>query len=189
MGGREGLIDTVVKNSETGYIQRILVKSMEDIMVKYDGTVRNSLGEVIHFLYGEDGMGSVWIETRKLDSLKTKKSTFEALMAAQKNATLFFNILLRSALASKKSLVAPGEMIGCIFAQSIGQPAIQITLNTVHHAGVSAKNVTFGGDEEAGSDGSELYDDEEEGFDKYRWEEDEEDETQAFPDEGTRKKD
>ena len=48
MGGREGLIDTAVKTAETGYIQRRLVKSMEDIMVKYDGTIRNSLGEVRH---------------------------------------------------------------------------------------------------------------------------------------------
>ncbi|PHT50053.1 hypothetical protein CQW23_09800 [Capsicum baccatum] len=47
IGGREGLIDTVVKNFEIGYLQRLLVKSMEDIMVKYDGTVRNSLGDVI----------------------------------------------------------------------------------------------------------------------------------------------
>ncbi|MBA0653394.1 hypothetical protein Goklo_020575, partial [Gossypium klotzschianum] len=70
MGGREGLIDTAVKTSETGYIQRRLVKAMEDIMVKYDGTVRNSLGDVIQFLYGEDGMDAVWIESQKLDSLK-----------------------------------------------------------------------------------------------------------------------
>ncbi|GJU74597.1 RNA polymerase II largest subunit [Tanacetum coccineum] len=47
MGGREGLIDTAVKTSETGYIQRRLVKAMEDIMVKYDGTVRNSLRDLI----------------------------------------------------------------------------------------------------------------------------------------------
>jgi DNA-directed RNA polymerase II subunit RPB1 len=46
MGGREGLIDTAVKTSETGYIQRRLVKAMEDVMVKYDGTIRNSLGEL-----------------------------------------------------------------------------------------------------------------------------------------------
>ncbi|PHT94271.1 hypothetical protein T459_02153 [Capsicum annuum] len=77
MGGREGLIDTAVKTSEIGYIQRLLVKSMEDIMVKYDGTVRNLLGDVIQFLYGEDGMDSVWIETWKFDSLKAKKSIFD----------------------------------------------------------------------------------------------------------------
>ncbi|KAG8042883.1 hypothetical protein GUJ93_ZPchr0317g33743 [Zizania palustris] len=77
MGGREGLIDTAVKTSETGYIQRRLVKAMEDIMVKYDGTVRNSLGDVIQFLYGEDGMDAVWIESQKLDSLKMKKGEFD----------------------------------------------------------------------------------------------------------------
>ena len=36
MGGREGLIDTAVKTSETGYIQRRLMKALEDVMVKYD---------------------------------------------------------------------------------------------------------------------------------------------------------
>ena len=36
MGGREGLIDTAVKTAETGYIQRRLVKALEDVMVKYD---------------------------------------------------------------------------------------------------------------------------------------------------------
>ena len=41
MGGREGVIDTAVKTSETGYIQRKLVKSMEDLHIAYDGTVRN----------------------------------------------------------------------------------------------------------------------------------------------------
>lgn len=42
MGGRIGLIDTAVKTAETGYTQRRLVKAMEDLMVRYDGTVRNS---------------------------------------------------------------------------------------------------------------------------------------------------
>jgi DNA-directed RNA polymerase II subunit RPB1 len=47
MGGREGLIDTAVKTAETGYIQRRLIKALEDIMVKYDGTVRTSKEQVI----------------------------------------------------------------------------------------------------------------------------------------------
>lgn len=46
-------------------------------MIKYDGTVRNSLGDVIQFLYGEDGMDAVWTESQKLDSLKMKKKEFE----------------------------------------------------------------------------------------------------------------
>ena len=56
MGGREGLVDTAVKTAETGYIQRRLVKAMEDVMVQYDASVRNALGEIIQFVYGEDGM-------------------------------------------------------------------------------------------------------------------------------------
>jgi DNA-directed RNA polymerase II subunit RPB1 len=39
MGGREGLIDTACKTAETGYIQRRLVKSMESVMVHYDGGI------------------------------------------------------------------------------------------------------------------------------------------------------
>ena len=49
MGGREGLIDTTVKTSGMGYIQKQFVKFMEDIMAKYEGIVRNSLGNVIQF--------------------------------------------------------------------------------------------------------------------------------------------
>jgi len=47
MGGREGLIDTAVKTSETGYIQRRLIKALEDIMVRYDSTVRDCSGNII----------------------------------------------------------------------------------------------------------------------------------------------
>ena len=42
MGGREGLVDTAVKTAETGYMQRRLMKALEDISVQYDGTVRRS---------------------------------------------------------------------------------------------------------------------------------------------------
>mmetsp|Transcript_19250 Transcript_19250/g.32795 ORF Transcript_19250/g.32795 Transcript_19250/m.32795 type:complete len:564 (+) Transcript_19250:248-1939(+) len=44
----------------------------------------------------------------------------------------------------ESSLVHPGEMVGCIGAQSIGEPATQMTLNTFHSAGVGTKNVTLG---------------------------------------------
>lgn len=88
---------------------------------------------------------------------------------AQDNASLLFKILLRSTLSTRRvleeyklseqafkwvvgeiesqfqrALVAPGEMVGTIAAQSIGEPATQMTLNTFHYAGVSSKNVTLG---------------------------------------------
>nr|GFB84971.1 DNA-directed RNA polymerase II subunit 1 [Tanacetum cinerariifolium] len=94
---------------------------------------------------------------------------------AQRNATFLFNIHLHSTFASKRvlgeykltrdafewvigeiesrflqSLVAPGEMIGCVAAQSIGEPTTQMTLNTFHYAGPhisktkdQAKNVQY----------------------------------------------
>ena len=56
VGGREGLIDTAVKTSTTGYIQRRLVKSLESIHVDTDKTVRDSQNRILQFIYGEDGM-------------------------------------------------------------------------------------------------------------------------------------
>ena len=56
MSGREGLVDTAVKTSRSGYLQRCLIKHMEDLMITYDQTVRDSDGSVIQFQYGEDGI-------------------------------------------------------------------------------------------------------------------------------------
>ena len=88
---------------------------------------------------------------------------------AQNNATSLYAILIRSMLSSKrvvkeyrldttalnwvlqevkarfhKAKINPGEATGVLAAQSIGEPATQMTLNTFHYAGVSAKNVTLG---------------------------------------------
>ncbi|CUM65511.1 DNA-directed RNA polymerase II subunit RPB1 [Priceomyces carsonii] len=281
MAGREGLIDTAVKTAETGYIQRRIIKALEDIMVHYDGTTRNSLGDIIQFIYGEDGIDGTQVEKQSVDTIPGSDATFvrryridvldpvnsirESLLEsgkeikgdvklqkvldseyeqllkdrkylrdvcfpngdfnwplpvnlrriiqnaqqifhsgrskasdlrldeivngvkdlctkllvirgdtplmkeAQENATLLFQCLLRSRLAARrvveefrlsrtsfewvlgeietqfqKSIVHPGEMVGIIAAQSIGEPATQMTLNTFHYAGVSSKNVTLG---------------------------------------------
>ncbi|KAL2311876.1 DNA-directed RNA polymerase II subunit rpb1 [Schizosaccharomyces pombe] len=277
MAGREGLIDTAVKTAETGYIQRRLVKAMEDVMVRYDGTVRNAMGDIIQFAYGEDGLDATLVEYQVFDSLRLSTKQFEKkyridlmedrslslymensiendssvqdlldeeytqlvadrellckfifpkgdarwplpvnvqriiqnalqifhleakkptdllpsdiinglneLIAkltifrgsdritrdVQNNATLLFQILLRSKFAVKRvimeyrlnkvafewimgevearfqqAVVSPGEMVGTLAAQSIGEPATQMTLNTFHYAGVSSKNVTLG---------------------------------------------
>jgi len=291
MGGREGLIDTACKTAETGYIQRRLVKAMETVMARYDGTLRTSVGNVVQFLYGEDGMDAVWIERQSFDlltmtkadidkkfkldptdpdfdkdsqglaflepaiadecrhdsevhqllekeveTLKEDQAVLRIVMAnresgresdpssyapgnvrrvifnairqfrvdksqpsdmhpkdvarkvkalldrlvvvsgndnlsieAQDNATTLYRILIRSSLSIKRVLmeyrfseaaldwvigeietrfhqakVNPGEMAGVLAAQSIGEPATQMTLNTFHYAGVSAKNVTLG---------------------------------------------
>ncbi|EFO93786.1 hypothetical protein CRE_12654 [Caenorhabditis remanei] len=64
MGGREGLVDTAVKTAETGYMQRRLVKCLEDLCASYDGTVRSSVGDVIEFVFGEDGLDPAMMEAK-----------------------------------------------------------------------------------------------------------------------------
>jgi DNA-directed RNA polymerase beta' subunit len=66
MSGREGLIDTAVKTADTGYIQRQLVKAMEDLTTQYDGTVRDSRMNILQFQYGEDGINATKIESVNL---------------------------------------------------------------------------------------------------------------------------
>ena len=66
MGGRIGLIDTAVKTSQTGYIQRRLIKGLEDLKVEYDMTVRNNMGKIIQFEYGDDGFDSTRIENQTI---------------------------------------------------------------------------------------------------------------------------
>ena len=269
MGGREGLIDTAVKTSETGYIQRKLVKSMEDLRVEYDFSVRNSSGCIIQFTYGDDGMDSCFVESQPLvimtlstediakkylytetydwsnvledsaiskmkknkdyQELLTKsfyelldhkeymyvnvfkgndlnnnisfpvhlkrltsnictmdkdKSDISPIQILEGNLSLknklfvshnfkntkIFEMLIDIHLHPKvlinsfkiqeeeyKSLInkihytfessriSAGEMVGAVSAQSIGEPATQMTLNTFHYAGVSSKsNVTRG---------------------------------------------
>jgi DNA-directed RNA polymerase II subunit RPB1 len=61
-GGRTGLIDTAVKTSQTGYIQRRLVKGLEDIKVCYDKTVRNNKDKIIQFTYGGTNFDTIHIE-------------------------------------------------------------------------------------------------------------------------------
>ena len=58
MAGREGLINSAIKTADTGYIQRKLVKIMEDIKVEYDGTVRNANDKVIQIIYGDNGINT-----------------------------------------------------------------------------------------------------------------------------------
>ncbi|MBN2734025.1 MAG: DNA-directed RNA polymerase subunit A' [Methanomicrobiaceae archaeon] len=54
IGGREGLVDTAVRTSQSGYLQRRMINALQDLKVGYDGTVRTSGGKIIQFKYGED---------------------------------------------------------------------------------------------------------------------------------------
>ena len=66
MGGRIGLIDTAVKTSTTGYIQRRLIKGLEDLMVNYDMTVRTNKSKLVQFSYGDDSIDTIKVENQVL---------------------------------------------------------------------------------------------------------------------------
>ena len=59
MGGREGLVDTAVRTSQSGYMQRRLVNALQDMVVENDGTVRNSDKNIIQFRFGDDGIDAM----------------------------------------------------------------------------------------------------------------------------------
>jgi DNA-directed RNA polymerase II subunit RPB1 len=63
---------------QTGYIQRRLIKAMESVMVKYDGTVRNQIEQLIQLRYGEDGLAGELVEFQQLPSLKPSHKAFES---------------------------------------------------------------------------------------------------------------
>lgn len=59
--GREGVIDTSCKTSDVGYLQRKLIKSLEDIKICYDMTVRNEGNRIIQFAYGGNNIDTTKI--------------------------------------------------------------------------------------------------------------------------------
>ncbi|TFK37902.1 hypothetical protein BDQ12DRAFT_698861 [Crucibulum laeve] len=77
MARREGLIDTALKTTQTSYIQRRLMKALEDVIVYYDDIVRNSLGDRIKFVYGEDGMDGIYIEKQTIEIFRLNNREFE----------------------------------------------------------------------------------------------------------------
>lgn len=207
-----GLLDTAVKTAETGYMQRRLVKALEDLVTHYDGSVRNSRGDVIQFVYGDDGLDPVNMEENEIPvnldrafaltcsasvQEKTEKEEISYLKAEQfknkvndcinnwssEGLTIGFinkvrdfldNLGKRLEFSEKmnakyerielckitnrhldkflrtchqkymQSKIDPGTAIGAIGAQSIGEPATQMTLKTFHFAGVASMNITQG---------------------------------------------
>lgn len=77
MAGREGLIDTAVKTSRSGYLQRCLIKGLESLVVQWDHSVRDSNGAVVQFVYGGDGLDPIKAST--LQSWEAVKANAEDL--------------------------------------------------------------------------------------------------------------
>ncbi len=179
MGGREGLVDIAVRTQQSGYMQRRLINALEHLRVEYDGTVRNSVGDIIQFQYGEDGVDpaksdhGVAVNVAQLTDrtrinmdkgrAATDKFIDEHIDGIQEEITQLLkadlNRQLKDANLTQQgvtdvidsvlknydySLVEPGEAVGILAAQSIGEPGTQMTLRTFHYAGVAELNVTLG---------------------------------------------
>jgi DNA-directed RNA polymerase subunit A' len=63
MGGREGLVDTAVRTSKSGYLQRRLINALSELESQYDGTVRDTSDTVVQFEFGEDGTSPVKVSS------------------------------------------------------------------------------------------------------------------------------
>ena len=179
MGGREGLVDTAVRTQQSGYMQRRLINALEHIRLEYDGTVRDSAGDIIQFMYGEDGVdpaksdhGQAVNVSRLISQIKIGEEKGKAaspeyikkrLKSVKNQLTPMLMNQLKQSLAKagltskgvnkavvltaeqyKKALMEPGEAVGIVAAQSIGEPGTQMTLRTFHYAGVKEQNVTLG---------------------------------------------
>ena len=108
MGGRVGLIDTAVKTSQTGYIQRRLIKGMEDVMVCYDRTVRNNKQKIVQFSYGGTNFDTVRIETSKFELIHKSRTEIYDLFRygyEGKELTAMKLVFLKPTLARYKDQV------------------------------------------------------------------------------------
>ncbi|XP_010427648.1 PREDICTED: DNA-directed RNA polymerase I subunit 1-like [Camelina sativa] len=179
MAGREGLVDTAVKTSRSGYLQRCLMKNLESLKVNYDCTVRDADGSIIQFQYGEDGVdvhrssfigkfkeltvnqdmvlqrcgedmlsgSSSYISDLPISLKKDAEKFVEAMPMNERIDSKFVRQEELLKLVKSKffaSLAQPGEPVGVLAAQSVGEPSTQMTLNTFHLAGRGEMNVTLG---------------------------------------------
>jgi DNA-directed RNA polymerase subunit A' len=178
MGGREGLVDTAVRTQQSGYMQRRLINALEHLKIEYDQTVRDPHGNIVQYLYGEDGIDpaksdhgeavnisriieaeAIVDEGRKATENDVKniikeygqnlnprlKANLEkALMENRLSVQGVEKVMKKVLDLVDKALAEPGEAIGVVTAQSIGEPGTQMTLRTFHFAGVKERNVTLG---------------------------------------------
>ena len=101
MGGRVGLIDTAVKTSTTGYIQRRLIKGLEDLMVAYDMTIRTNKNKIVQFAYGDDNIDTVKVENQQINLVSMSVQDIYAhylIPAESGKVKTLSNILLKNTM-------------------------------------------------------------------------------------------
>ena len=105
MGGRVGLIDTAVKTSTTGYIQRRLIKGLEDLMVSYDMTIRTNKNKIVQFSYGDDNIDTTKVEEQSIPIVSmSSQDIYSHYLVPEENGKIktLSNIFLKNVLARHK---------------------------------------------------------------------------------------
>src|SRR2546425_497798 len=104
MGGREGLVDTAVRTQQSGYMQRRLINALEHLRVEYDGTVRDSRGNIIQVRYGEDG-----VDTAKSDHGKAVNADrlVERVRLTMRKGTAATKDTIETSLEPSKEVLSP----------------------------------------------------------------------------------
>ena len=105
MGGRVGLIDTAVKTSTTGYIQRRLIKGLEDLMVSYDMTVRTNKNKIVQFSYGDDNIDTIKVEEQHIPIVSmSTQDIYSHYLVPEENGKIktLSNIFLKNTLTRHK---------------------------------------------------------------------------------------
>jgi len=98
MGGRVGLIDTAVKTSTTGYIQRRLIKGLEDLMVSYDMTVRTNKNKIVQFAYGDDNIDTIKVENQIIPIVNMSVQDIYAHYAMADDKKMLSNIFIKNVM-------------------------------------------------------------------------------------------
>ena len=98
MGGRVGVIDTAIKTAESGYMQRRLIKALEDLSVKYGGTVRNGVNNIVQFAYGDDGIDPCKLNKQELKLIEySNEEMAKKYLITEESMTLLKNIMTAEA--------------------------------------------------------------------------------------------
>lgn len=105
MGGRVGLIDTAVKTSTTGYIQRRLIKGLEDLMISYDMTIRTNKNKIVQFSYGDDSIDTTKAEDQAIPIVTmSTQDIYAHFLIPEENGKVkaLSNIFLKNVMARHK---------------------------------------------------------------------------------------